>query len=191
MAQIYLAFVDTPGIFATLIRSFQKRKYVHVVLSLDADLEEAYSFGRRNPFIPVIAGFEREKKEQIVCAFPMAEYKICRMECSEEQKNRIREELHRDYRRRFRLHYAVAGLPFLVLGRKFYIKNQYTCSSYVAKILGKNGIVISQKHFSLVTPGDVQEYADRNLQVIFEGRLSELTGGEASNKRTKGIAVYE
>ncbi len=191
MAKIYIAFVDTPGLFADLIRFFQKQKYVHVVLSMDRGMEEAYSFGRRNPFIPVIAGFEQENKELIACAFPTAEYRICEMECSEEQRKNILEELHRDYRRRFQLHYAVIGLPFVVLGRKFYIKNQYTCSSYVARVLEKNGLPIAQKHFSLVTPKDVYQYADRNLKVVFEGRLSELIGLRRQGRRMGRATAYE
>ena len=35
-----------------------------------AELQEAYSFGRRNPRIPFFAGFEREDKEKILRAFP-------------------------------------------------------------------------------------------------------------------------
>ena len=37
--------------FASLIRHYLGQKYVHVVLSLDEQLSEAYSFGRRNPYI--------------------------------------------------------------------------------------------------------------------------------------------
>lgn len=38
MAHLYVAFVDTPGFFALLIRKFLKQRYVHVVISGDADL---------------------------------------------------------------------------------------------------------------------------------------------------------
>ena len=34
MAQIYIAFVDTPGFFAGMIRQVIKQKYIHVVLSM-------------------------------------------------------------------------------------------------------------------------------------------------------------
>ena len=119
MAYVYLALVDTPGLFASAIRRFLHQKYVHVVLSLDEHLDEAYSFGRRNPFVPIIAGFEREDKEKILRAFPTAEYRVCRIACTLEQKEQIRERLERDYGRRFHMHYAVLGLPFLVKGKKF------------------------------------------------------------------------
>lgn len=109
MAHIYIALVDTPGFFASLIRHYLGQKYVHVVLSLDEQLSEAYSFGRRNPYIPLIAGFEREWSRQIAGAFPTAEYRICELDCTGEQKEAIRERLHKDYKNRFHMHYALCG----------------------------------------------------------------------------------
>lgn len=172
MAHIYIAFVDTPGIFASLIRKFLKQRYVHVVISGDAELTEAYSVGRRNPAIPVIAGFEKEDKAKILHIFPDAFYRICELTCTLEQKQRIMGRLRTDYHRRFRIHYAVCSLPFLVMGIPFYQKDHYICSSYIARILQENGISVSQKHFSLVTPKDFLEYS--RLRQIFEGPLSEI-----------------
>ena len=172
MEHIYLAMVDTPGLFACLIRRFLGQKYIHVVISMDARLEEAYSFGRRNPRIPFFAGFEREEKNRILRAFPTADYMVCELNCSAEQKERIRERLREDYGRRLHHHYAVLGLVFVACGIPFYRKNHYTCSSYIARLLGENHIDISPKHFSLVTPKDFYLYP--NKKTIFEGRLAEF-----------------
>ena len=79
---------------------------------------------------------------------------------------------------------AVLGLPFLVKGKKFYLKNQYTCSSYTARVLEECGLPISDKHFSLVTPKDVYEY--KNMEVVFEGRLEDLV---ARDRRS--VLVYQ
>ena len=76
MEQIYLAFVDTPGLFASIIRRVTGIPYVHVVLSMDADLREAYSVGRRNPAVPLIAGFVKENTLEIEAVFPHAKYKV-------------------------------------------------------------------------------------------------------------------
>ena len=65
MTEIYIAFVDTPGIFASIIRRVIKQKYIHVAIGLDENLDEAYSIGRRHPSIPLIAGFEKEEKRKI------------------------------------------------------------------------------------------------------------------------------
>lgn len=59
MEKIYIAFVDTPGLFASALHGYLKQKYIHVLLSLDENLDEAYSFGRRNPAVPLVAGYER------------------------------------------------------------------------------------------------------------------------------------
>lgn len=172
MEHIYLAMVDTPGLFAYLIRRFLGQKYIHVVISMDAQLNEAYSYGRRNPRIPFFAGFEREDKNRILRAFPTADYMVCELECSAEQKERICERLRADYKKRLRRHYAVLGLVFIVCGIPFYQRNHYTCSSYIARVLYENEIEISQKHFSLVTPKDFYLYSGK--KTVFEGRLAEF-----------------
>ena len=62
MAHMYIALVDTPGFFAALIRRFLRQRYIHVVIAQDAELTEAYSVGRRDPAVPVFAGFEKEDR---------------------------------------------------------------------------------------------------------------------------------
>lgn len=64
MTEIYIAFVDTPGIFASIIRRVIKQKYIHVAIGLDENLDEAYSIGRRHPSIPLIAGFEKRREKK-------------------------------------------------------------------------------------------------------------------------------
>lgn len=47
MAHIYIASVDTPGIFAAMIRKFLKQRYIYVVISGDAMLDEAAIYCNR------------------------------------------------------------------------------------------------------------------------------------------------
>ena len=186
MAHIYIALVDTPGFFAALIRRFLKQRYNHVVLGFDAKLEDAYSVGRRNPAIPVFAGFERECKDKILEAFPTAFYRICELECTDVQKKALWEKMQEDYRKRFRIHYAVCGLPFILMNIPFYIYHQYTCSSYIASVLEENGIWHFKKHFSLVTPKDF--YTGQNMRVVFEGELAQIVDGmpDSFSERIRG-----
>lgn len=188
MAHIYIAFADTPGFFAALIRRFLKQRYIHVVIASDAMLTEAYSVGRRTPSIPFFSGFEREDRNKILHAFPTAFYRVCELSCTAEQKQTIMERLHRDYHKRFHIHYAVLGLPFIVLGIPFYIRNRYTCSSYIARLLQENGIYASEKHFSLVTPKNFLEY--KEMRVIFEGALSEMVS-DRPHCALESVSAYE
>ena len=172
MAEIYIAFVDTPGLFAGIIRRVIQQKYIHVVISMDPELEEAYSVGRRHPAIPLLAGFEKEEKRKILKVFPQADYMICKVPCTEEQKEQIRGILRDTMENRYSYHYAVVGLPFILLNCPFYQKNHYTCSSFIAKLLEDTGVWKWEKHFSLVTPKDFME--ELGKQKIFEGGLWEL-----------------
>jgi len=172
LAKIYIVFVDTPGFFADLLHRVLKQKYIHVVLSFDKRLEEAYSFGRRNPSMPFFAGMEKENLEKIFRAFPTAEYQICEVECTEGQKEELFKQVKRDYERRFYYHYAVLSLFFVWRQKPFYQKNHFTCSSYLAKLFKDVQICDFGKHFSVVTPKDFYEWEDK--KVIFEGGLSEL-----------------
>lgn len=172
MEKLYLALVDTPGLFAYIIRKVIGIDYIHVVLSMDEELNEAYSVGRRNPAVPLLAGFEKEDAAKIEKAFPTAKYKIVSMECTREQKENISRQLKECYEKRFQYHYCIIGLPMLLFNIPFYQKNHYTCSSFVASVLEENGIGLFGKHFSLVTPRDFYEL--ENTDVVFEGTLHEL-----------------
>ena len=156
------------------------------MLGFDAKLEDAYSVGRRNPAIPVFAGFERECKDKILEAFPTAFYRICELECTDVQKKALWEKMQEDYRKRFRIHYAVCGLPFILMNIPFYIYHQYTCSSYIASVLEENGIWHFKKHFSLVTPKDF--YTGQNMRVVFEGELAQIVDGmpDSFSERIRG-----
>lgn len=70
MERIYIALVDTPGLFASLIHRVIKRDYIHVALSLDENLDEAYSVGRRNPFIPYFPGLNVRIRRRSAGRFP-------------------------------------------------------------------------------------------------------------------------
>ncbi len=176
MEKIYIALVDTPGLFAGIIRQVIQKDYVHVVLSMDDKLQEAYSVGRRNPFIPFFAGFEKEDKHKIDEAFPTARYRIYSLDCTKEQKENIWEQLKACYRNRFSYHYCILGLPHLMLQKPFYQEGHYTCSSFIARLLSQNDINLFQKHFSLVTPADFYDLKDEDI--VFEGLLAEFLNKE-------------
>lgn len=188
MAEIYIAFVDTPGFFAGIIRRVIRQKYIHVALSLDPYLEETYSIGRRHPSVPLIAGFEKEDKYKILRAFPDAEYMVCSVKCTPEQKKYIEQKLNEAMAQRFRYHYAVLGLPFILMNIPFYQNNHYTCSSYLAKLLEDAGVCQWDKHFSLVTPKDFYEYEGKKK--TFEGSLYELAASGRRRTDRKRIPAF-
>ena len=170
MEQLYFVLVSTPGLFASLIRLVTGIEYCHVALAFDPDLRETYSVGRRVPSVPIIAGFVQEDARRILDVFPTASYRVVSYPCDPDCKERLRRELRICWRRRFHFHYCVLGLPFILMGRPFYQKNHFTCSSFLARVLSKNGMHLFGKHFSLVTPRDFFELPGTRL--VYEGPLA-------------------
>lgn len=168
---VYLALVSTPGIFASAIRKVIDHDYVHVTLSLDADFKHSFSFGRRDPSVPYFAGFTREDASEILGQYPGARYRIVSIPCTKAQKSMLQRDFRRYYKNRFEYHYNILGLPFVLLNKPFYFKNRYTCSSFLAMLLDRRGIMSFDKHFSLVTPRDF--YDGLQKTVLYEGYFHE------------------
>lgn len=168
---VYLALVSTPGLFASAIRKALNHDYVHVTLSLDADFKRSFSFGRRDPAVPYFAGFTREDAAEILGQYPGARYRIVSIPCTKDQKKTLECDFRRYYKNRFEYHYNILGLPFVLLNKPFYFKNRYTCSSFLAMLLDRRGILSFDKHFSLVTPRDFYEGLQKS--VMFEGYFHE------------------
>jgi hypothetical protein len=170
MEQLYIALIDTPGLFASIIRKTIGIPYIHVAISMDAELTQAYSFGRRNPAIPFFAGFEKEISAKIVDVFPSARYRIISLPCTTAQKRDINAKLTNCYKKRLHYHYNVIGLPFILLNIPFSLKHHHTCTSFISKLLTEHGISLFDKHFSLVNPRDFYELT--NTTLIYEGTLA-------------------
>lgn len=185
-SEIYVGFVDTPGLFASIIRRVIGQNYVHVVLGFDPELKEAYSIGRRNPAVPFFAGFERENREKILKKYPTARYQICRIACTNMQREALLLETKTEWERRFTHHYMIIGLVFLLAGIPFDQKNHDTCSSWLARVTQKVGLQEWDKPFPLITPRDVYEQMGKESGVgtlVFEGMLVELMAGSAARLR--------
>lgn len=123
MEKLYIGLVDTPGLFAWIIRKAIRQKYIHVVLGMDEMLDECYSVGRRFPSIPLLAGFEREEKEKIIRAFPTARYMIFTIDCTREQKENIRKQLKNAMKTAINIITALRGCLLFYYRRNFSGRN--------------------------------------------------------------------
>lgn len=178
MEKLYLVLIGTPGIFATIIRWVTGIKYIHIVLGMDEDLKKCYSFGRRNPKIPILSGFEQEKMDKVIEKFPKAICMVSEIECTKKQKKQIwgRIKYYKENAKRY--HYTVLGLPFILLNKPFHQKRRYACSQFVARTLEDYGVRKFDKHFSLVTPRDFYEMPNKKILYVgtIEGYLDQRDG---------------
>lgn len=162
----------TTGIFASIIKRYTKTEYIHILLGLDKNLRYCYSYGRRYPAIPVISGFEHEELDKVVKVFPKAIIRVTEITCTPSQKQAIETRIAYYYKRRFKYHYCILGLPFLLINKPFHQKRHYTCSQFVGKMLIDHDVMKIDKHYTLLTPKDFEMMPDQNI--TYEGTVKDF-----------------
>ena len=58
---LYIVLTRTSTVISKLIQLFTKDEYTHASISLDRDLKNMYSFGRKVHYNPVFGGFTHEQ----------------------------------------------------------------------------------------------------------------------------------
>lgn len=59
-SKIYIILSYSGTFLSRIIKAYTRGEFSHVSIALDRNLERMYSFGRKNPYNPLYAGFVRE-----------------------------------------------------------------------------------------------------------------------------------
>ena len=176
--KVYVLLTDVGTIFGKIIKLYTRKPLNHASIVIDEHFDKVYSFGRRNPRNPFLAGFVEENIRGGL--FRNADCAIYCVTITENQFQKMigkiseMEENKSDYR------YNLIGLIAVMLNRELDRKNAFFCSHFVATILEESGIDIkNHKPLSLVTPHDIKEWT--SLELIYEGKLSSYITDSSHN----------
>ncbi|MDF1508650.1 hypothetical protein PZE06_10655 [Robertmurraya sp. DFI.2.37] len=166
--KIYILLTDTGTVLTRVIRLYTKKTYNHASLSLDPNLTEVYSFGRKRPNNPFIGGFVKEN----ITTGPLREADCVIYSCtvSERQYQQIQTFLKEIEIQEHLYRYNFIGLFAFMLKKELHRKNAYFCSEFVATALSNSGIVQLRKPPSFVAPHDFEDI--RDFQLEFRGKLA-------------------
>jgi hypothetical protein len=170
--QIYILLSDTGTWLSKIIKWYTKEPLNHSSISLDDELTQVYSFGRKFQANPLEGGFVKEDMQGDLflnnerptacalysCNVSAATYERIRMQLVHMEQH------HSDYS------YNLLGLLTFVFKLKYVPKNSYFCSQFVSSILRENGVVLVDKPSELVTPADIAK--SKLLSLIYRGTLN-------------------
>ncbi|MCD5323469.1 MULTISPECIES: hypothetical protein [Pontibacillus] len=167
---VYIMLSDTGTLFTTLIKKYTRAPYNHASLSFDPQLEDMYSFGRKNPKNPLHGGFVKEdiargtfsKYQNTMCV-------IYRLEVTDREKEKMKRVLEVFQRNNHKFLYNILGLIGVSMKEPVEFSNSYFCSQFVAEVLNRSGIKLWDKLPALVTPDDFRN--SEELELVYEGRL--------------------
>lgn len=153
-----------------MIKRYTNADYSHVSLSLNRELTEVYSFGRKNPRNPLFAGFVKEDiNTGTYELFRDTRCQVHSLTVSEEEYQRIVKEINRFHSRKDDYHYSLMGVFAAAVNIPLERENFYFCSQFVSHILKTAGIELFDQPCGLVRPCHFLNAPNLNLE--FEGKL--------------------
>ncbi|MGX7393724.1 hypothetical protein [Carnobacterium mobile] len=152
--KIYLVLSDTNTLFSKTIKFYTKAEYNHASIALDPTLVDIYSFGRKQPRNPFVAGFIQEDLTRDY--FLRAQCNILTCEVTPVQFKLLSDLIQYYEQTKNMYRYNLIGLVTLALKIDFKRHDAFFCSQFVATLLAESTIHEFQKEFHFITPQDLE-----------------------------------
>lgn len=174
MQKIYIIISQTGTLLSNIIKQVTGDPYNHVSISLDKNLLNMYSFGRKYTYNPFIGVFVVEHiNEGVYKRFKDTKCKIICVNVSDEQYNTIRCKLM-DMNKEFNKYkYNLVGLILALFHIDINLENKFYCSKFVKYLLDYADVDVSMIP-NIVHPVDF--LCMNNVDILYEGLLSEYEG---------------
>ena len=166
---LYIALTRTNTVISKLIQLFKNDEYTHAAISLDKDLNQMYSFGRRKTYNPFIGRFKKEDINEGIYKFcdtlPGA---IIEIEVSRRQYEKAKVLLEHFISNSDLYKYNYKGLMYSLLNRAVCSDDSFLCSEFVYHILKESGVADLKISRNLVRPQSLLNIEGR---MIYKGNL--------------------
>lgn len=168
--QIYIVLSQTGTMLSKIVRLYTGDMYNHASIALDKELRHMYSFGRINPYNPVIGGFVKESPTSgTFKRFYNTDVVIIELEIDADKYDAIKEGLEEMYGHKEDYHYNYKGLFLAAFGKPRHKVGCYYCSEFVHEFCCNYDIDLGKSRNQVVKPMDLIDVPGG--RVIYEGKL--------------------
>lgn len=167
MKKIYLVLSYTGTIMSKIVRLYTHYKYSHVSISLDKNISNMYSFGRKNVYNMFDGGFVIEnKKSKFYKKFKNTKCIILELTVTKEQYINLKNILE-EYKDNIDIYkYDIIGVFLRPFNIKIQRENYYYCTKFVKEVLESSNIYKFDNDF--IKPKDFMQIPNK---VIYKGKL--------------------
>lgn len=139
--QLYIVISQTGTILSRLLKIFTGAEYNHASVSMSADLQQMYSFGRRHPYNPFWGGFVKESPNTgTFKRFYKTKAVVLAVDIDEQKYTELCEFLKEMHQKRKLYHYNYLGVCLAAFRIAYKRRNCYYCSEFVKHILLKGNV---------------------------------------------------
>ena len=170
MKKIYFVLTDAGTALGRIIKFKTGKKYTHVSIAIDENLEKMYSFSRIHPYICFICGFVHERlKTGCFKRFKNTKAKICCIEITDYQYEKIEEQIKLFEANKKKYKFNVLGLAYILFDKEIHREDYFYCAEFIKHVLLKANVNI--KLPNMPRPEDFEKL--KNSRVIYTGLLNE------------------
>ena len=168
MKEIYFVLTYTGTLLSKIIKTYTRKKYSHISISLDKNLEEMYSFGRLNAYNPFHGGFIHEYTDKgTFKRFKNTKCIIYSYEITDESYKLLENELHKMDKNKEKYKFNLLGLFAVSINKKVKRKDYFYCAEFAKYVMQK--CKINVKLPDIVKPQDFQTI--EGINEIYRGLL--------------------
>lgn len=166
---LFIVLTRTNTVISRLIGFSTGDDYTHAAISLDKELKNMYSFGRKYTYNPFIGRFKKEIISQGAYRFGESlPGIIIKIETAKEQYEKALNLLEEFICQPGLYKYNYRGLFYGLTNKASNSTNRFLCSEFVYYILYNSGIVDFEIPGNLVRP---QHFLELKGEVVFQGDL--------------------
>jgi len=141
MKNVYIVLTNTGTVLSKIVRSYTKDEFAHSSISLDSELKQMYSFGRKNPYNPFWGGFMHEGLDiGTFKRFKKTKSQVYELKVTDEQYDSIENTINEFMQRKDELHFNTMGLFMVSINRRRVKKDYYYCAEFVKTALERANI---------------------------------------------------
>ena len=168
MKKVYIVLTYTGTLLSKLVKLYTKKEYSHVSISLDENLEKMYSFGRKNPYLILPAGYVHEGVDfGTFKRFKKTKTAIYSLQISDEQYSNLKKNIENFSKNKDSFDFNILGLFFAMFRIKLKREKHLYCAEFVKVVLDESNVVTNLPN--CVRPDDFK-YID-GLKLVYTGEL--------------------
>lgn len=155
MKTIYLVLSETGSFPSRFIRFFTGDAYTHVSLSLNRELTEMYTFGRKYLYSVYPGGYIKERiHERIYKRFKNTRIAVLEIPVDEGTYVNIQSKVRNMYERKEEYRYSYLGVFLANFNKNKKRKNYYYCSEFIYELLKEFDILVDGESDAVIRPND-------------------------------------
>lgn len=170
MKEIYFILTYTGTFPSKVIKLYTRKKYTHVSISLDKELEEMYSFGRLRPYNLFISGMVHEHiNKGTFKRFKNTVSAVYSYKVDDKEYEEIKKIIKDMYENKEKYKFNVLGLILVSIKKRVQRDYYFYCAEFVKHVLDEANVKTNLPE--IVKPMDFLEI--KGINNIYTGLLRE------------------